>query len=131
MEANWSNGEQCRKVAATSRRSNVATLQRRDVPTSRRSNVAMLGQPIQKSTIKNVATSQRRDVSTRSAPHHLKHQWFRNRGIERRTNEGTELQSNSDTDFEEVPVNCIVSHLLDIRLMFLRLNIFIFSFSMF
>ena len=25
MEANWSNGEQCRKVAATSRRPHVAT----------------------------------------------------------------------------------------------------------
>ena len=110
---------------------NVATLQRHDVPTSRRSNVATLGQPIQKSTIKNVATLQRRDVSTRSAPHHLKHQWFRNRGIGRRTNEGMKLQSSSDTDFEEVPVICIVSHLLDIRLMFFRLNIFIFSFSMF
>ena len=114
---------------------NVSTLQRRDVPTSRRSNVTTLGQPIHKSTIKNVATSQRmlqrHDVSTRSAPHHLKHQWFRNWGIERRTNEGIELQSSSDTDFEEVPLICIVSHLLDIRLMFLRLNIFIFSFSMF
>ena len=94
MEANWSNGEQCRKVAATSRRPHVTTL----------------GQPIQKSTIKNVTTSQRRDVSTRSAPHHLKHQWFRNQGIGRRTNEGTEFQSSSDTDFEEVTVICTVSH---------------------
>ena len=95
----------------------VATSQRRDVPTSRRSNVATLGQPIQKSTIKNVATPQRlnvatlqrRDVSSRSAPHHLKYEWLRNQGIGRRTNEGTEFQSRSDTDFEEVPVICIVS----------------------
>ena len=115
MEANWSNGEQCRKVAATSQSSNVATFQRRDVG----------------STNTEVNNQKRRDVSTRSAPHHLKHQWFRNRGIERRTNEGTELESSNDTDFEEVPVICIVSHLLDIRLMFLRLKIFIFSFSMF
>ena len=84
--------------------------------TSRRSNVETLGQPIQKSTIKkvatlsNVATFQRRDVSTGSAPHHLKHQCFRIKGIRRRTNEGTEFQSSSDTDFEEVPVICIVSN---------------------
>ena len=88
----------------------VATSQRRDVPTSRSSNIAMLGQPIQKSTIKNVATPQRRDVSSRSAPHHLKYQWLRNQGMERRTNKGTEFQSSSDTDFEEVTVICIVSH---------------------
>ena len=31
-------------------------------------------------------------------------------GIERRTNEGTEFQSSSDTDFEEVPEICIVTH---------------------
>ena len=103
------------KQSKTSRRLNVVTPQRRDVATSRRCNIATL---------------QRRDVSTRSAPHHLKHQWFRNRGIGRRTNEGTEFQSSSDTDFEEVSVICIVSHLLDIGLMFLRLNIFIFSFTM-
>ena len=94
MEANWTNGEQCWNLATTSRRSNVATL----------------GQPIQKSTIRNVVTLQRRDFSTRSAPHHLKHQWFRMGGIGRRTNEGTEFQSSSDTDFEEVPVICTVSH---------------------
>ena len=94
-------------------------------------HVATLGHPIQKSTIRKVATSQRRDVSTGSAPHHLKHQWFRMRGIGRRTNEGTEFQSSSDTDFEEVPVIYTVSNFLDIRMMFLRLNIFIFSFNMF
>ena len=131
MEANWSNGEQCRKVAATSRRSHVATSPRRDVPTSRRWVNQYRSQQSKTSQCLNVATLQRRGVSTRSSPHHLKNQWFRIRGIERRTNEGTELQSSSDTDFEEVPVICIVSHLLDIRLMFLRLNIFIFSFSMF
>ena len=131
MEANWSNEEQCRKVATTSRSSNIATSPRRDVPTSRRWVNQYRSQQSKTSRRLNVVTLQRRDVSTRSAPHHLKHQWFRNMGIERRTNKGTELQSSSDTDFEEVPVICIVSHLLDIRLMFLRLNIFIFSFSMF
>ena len=78
--------------------------------TSRRSNVATLGQPIQKSTIRNVVTSQRRDVSTGSAPHHLKHQWFRIEGIGRRTNEGTEFQSSNDTNFEEVLAICTVFH---------------------
>ena len=42
-----------------------------------------------------------------------------------------EFQSSSDTDFEEVPVICTVSHFLDIKMIFLRLNIFSFSFSMF
>ena len=78
--------------------------------TSRRSNVTTLGQPIQKSTTRNIVTSQSHDVSTGSAPHHLKHQWFRIEGIGRRTNEGTKFQSSSDTDFEEVLVICTVSN---------------------
>ena len=84
MEANWSNGEQCRKVAATSRRPQVATFQRRDVG----------------STNTEVNNQKRRDVSTGSPAHHLKHQWFRIGGIGRRMNEGTEFQSSSDTNFE-------------------------------
>ena len=55
-------------------------------------------------------TLQRRDVSTGSAPHHLKHQWLRIKVIGRRTNEGTEFQSSSDTDFEEVPMIFNVSN---------------------
>ena len=92
----------CMKEFATSRRSNVATSPRRDVPTSRRW--------VNQYRSQQSETSQRRDVSTGSAPHHLKHQWFRMRGIGRRTNEGTEFQSSSDTDFEEVPVICTVSN---------------------
>ena len=114
MESNAGKWLPCRDVL-TSQRPHVVTFQRHDVG----------------STNTEVNNQKRRDVSTGSAPHHLKHQWFRIGGIGRCTNEGTELQSSSDTDFEEVPVICIVSHLLDIRLMFLRLNIFIFSFSMF
>ena len=77
----------------TSRRPHVATSPRRDVPTSRRPHVATsqrrdVRSTMQKSTIKNVATSQRRDVatsrrrnvSTGSALHHLKHEWFGNKG---------------------------------------------------
>ena len=94
-----------------SRRLNVATSQRRDVSTSRRLNVATSQRPdVSTSRRLNVPTSQRRDVSTGSSPHHLKHQWFRIQGMGRRTNEGTEFQSSSDTDFEEVPVICTVSH---------------------
>ena len=78
----------------------VATFQRRDV----------------RSTNTEVNNQKRRDVSTSrrcstgSAPHHLKHQWFRIRGIGRRTNEGTEFQSSSDTAFEEVPMICTISN---------------------
>ena len=126
MEANWSNGEQCWKVAATSQRSNVATSPRRDVPTSRRPQVATFqrrdvptsrrwvnryrSQQSETSRCLNFTTLQRRDVSTGSAPHHLKHQWLIIEGIGRRTNEGTEFQSSNDTDFEEVPMICTVSH---------------------
>ena len=90
-------------------------LPRRDVPTSRRLHVVTyqrrdVGSTMQKSTIRNVATSQRHDVSTGSAPRHLKHEWSGIEGIRRRTNEGTEFQSSSDTDFEEVPVICTVSN---------------------
>ena len=110
MEANWSNGDQCWKVAATSRRSNVATSPNRDVPTSRRWVNQYRIQQSETSRRPNIATSQRRDVSTGSAPHHLKHQWFIIEGIGRRTNNGTEFQSSNDTDFEEVPEICTVSH---------------------
>ena len=96
---------------------------------SRHSNVATLGQPKQQSTSSNVATSRRqREI----CPPSLKAVRVQNsRGIGRRMNEGTKFQSSSDTDFEEVPVICIVSHFLDTRMMFLKLNIYIFLFSMF
>ena len=84
---------QCRDVGSTN--TEVNNQKRRDASTLRRLNVTTL---------------QRRDVSTGSAPHHLKHQWFRMRGIGRRTNEGTEFQSSSDTAFEEVPMICTVSN---------------------
>ena len=49
----WSNGDQGKKVAVTSRRSNVPTSQRHDVES-----------PMQKSTSRNVVTSKSRDIST-------------------------------------------------------------------
>ena len=44
------------------------------------------------------------------------------------------IPEQSDTDFEDLPGICTASHfwiLVDIRMMFLILNIFFFSFSMF
>ena len=98
------------KGFATSRRSSVATSPSRDVPTSRRWVNQYRSQQSKTPRRLNVAMFQRRDVSTRSAPHHLKHQCFRMEGIGRRTNKGAEFQSSSDTDFEELPVICTVSN---------------------
>ena len=59
----------------------------------------------------HVATLQRRDVSSRSAPYHLKYEWFRNQGIEREAYERRhEILEQSDTEFEEVPGICTVFH---------------------
>ena len=96
METNWSDGEQGKKVAATSRRPNVTTSPRRDVLTSRRWVNQYRSQQVKTSRRLNVATSQRRDASSRSAPHHLKYEWLRNQGIGRRTKEGTEFQSRAE-----------------------------------
>ena len=95
------------------------TSQRRDVSTSRRLNVATL---------------QRCDVSSRSAPHHFKVRMDQKLGYREAYERRHIIPEQSDTDFEELPVICTVSHFwifVDIRMMFLILNIFIFSFSMF
>ena len=120
-----------RRDVPTSRRLHVVTFQRRDVGSTNTEVNNHKRLNVSTSRRLNIATLQRHDVSTGSAHHHLKHQWFRIEGIGRRTNISTEFQSSSDTDFEEVPVICTVSHFLDIRMTFLRLNIFSFSFSMF
>ena len=124
----WSNGEQSKEVTVTSRRPHVATPQRHDV-----------GSTMQKSTSGNVVTSQRRDVSTSQRQLEICTSSFKVRmaqklgyweAYERRHG----ILEQSDTDFEEVPGICTVSHFwifVDIRMMFLILNIFIFSFSMF
>ena len=134
-------------------------LPRRDVPTSRRSHVAMFPtsrrshvttfptsrrwvnqyrvnnlkrRDVSTSRRLNFATFQRRDVSSRSAPHHLKYAGLRNqRGDREAYKREHGIPEQSDTYFEEVPEICSVSQFLDIRMMFLILNIFIFSFSMF
>ena len=82
----------------------------------------------------HVATLQRRDVSSRSAPYHLKYEWFRNQGIERRTNEGTEFQSRVTQTSRKCPgfvLSFIVWLFSDLRMVFLILNTFFFSFIMF
>ena len=96
-------------MAATSRRYDVVTFPSRDVGSTNtevnnleRCDTATSGRL-------NVAMLQRRDVNSRSAPHHLKYEWLINQGIGRRTKEGKEFQSRSDTDFDEVPGICIVS----------------------
>ena len=125
------------KRSGASQRSNVATSPRRDVRTSRRPHVVTSERRDVGSTITTVNKQQRRDVETsrrqrKICPPLLKAaKGSEFGGIGRRTKEGTEFQSRSDTDLEEVPVIFIVSHFLDIRMMFLTLNIFIFLFSMF
>ena len=82
----------------------------------------------------HVATSPRRDVSSRSAPYHLKYEWFRNQGIGRRMNEGTEFQSmvtQTSRKFPGFVLSFIVWLISDIRMVFLILNTFIVSFIMF
>ena len=124
---------------ATSPRLNVATSPRRDALTSRRGvNNAEVNKwkrrDVSTSRRLNVATLQRRDVSSRSAPHHLKYEWLINQGGRVAYERGHGIPEQSDTYFEEVPGICIVFHFwifLDIRMMFLILNIFIFSLSMF
>ena len=108
-----------RRDVSTSRRLHVATSPRRDVSTSRRLHVATL---------------QRRDVSSRSAPYHLKYEWFRKGGNREGTNEGTEFQSRVTRTSRKCPgfvLSFIVWLFSDIRMAFLILNTFFFSFIMF
>ena len=82
----------------------------------------------------HVTTSPHRDVSSRSTPYHLKYEWFRKEGMERRTNEGTEFQSRVTQTSRKCPgfvLSLIVWLFSDIRMAFLILNTFFFSFIMF
>ena len=82
----------------------------------------------------HVATLKRHDVSSRSTPYHLKYEWFRKEGMERRTNEGTEFQSRVTQTSRKCPgfvLSLIVWLFSDIRMAFLILNTFFFSFIMF
>ena len=106
----------------------VATSQRRDVPTSRRPNVTTWGQQCRS---QQVETSRRQLEICTSSFKVRRAQKSRDREAYER---GHGIPEQSDTDFEEVPGICTVFHFwifLDIRMMFLILNIFIFSLSMF
>ena len=60
----------------------------------------------------HAATSPLRDVSSRSAPYHLKYEWFRIRGYREAYERRHGIPEQSDTDFEEVPGICTVFHCL-------------------
>ena len=116
----WSNGDQGKKVAVTSRRSNVATSQRHDVEST-----------MQKSTSRNVVTSQRRDVSTSRRPNvatsqrrdvptsrrqleictsSFKVRMAQKLGYWEAYERRHGIPEQSDTDFEEEPGICTVSY---------------------
>ena len=109
-----------RRDVPTSRRPNVATSQRRDVPTSRRLHVATsprrdVESTMQKSTSRNVVTSQRRDVATSRRQIEICTLSFKVRiaqksGYREAYERRHGIPEQSDTDFEEVPGICTVSH---------------------
>ena len=94
----------------------VATIQCRDVPTSRRWVNQCKSQQVATSRRLNIVTSQRHDVATSRhqrevCPTSLKTPRVQNSRIRKCTAKGTKIQSSSDTDHEEEPEICIVSHL--------------------
>ena len=110
LAAFWCRERQCIKMTGTSRRPNVATSQRRNVPTSRRPNVVTPQRRDVESTYKEVNKRQRCDASASYSSQSLKEKGEQNsRGIE---DQGTyELghgnQNSSDIVLEEEPVICI------------------------
>ena len=112
----------------------VATSQRRDVPTSRHPNVTTSGQQCRS---QQVETSRRLNVATSARDLLLiikSTNGSEKGGIEKRTNEGTEFQSRVTQTSRKCPrfvLSSIVWIFSDIRIMFLILNIFFFSFIMF
>ena len=92
----------------------VAKFPRCEVPTSRRWVNQYSSQQAVTSQRRNISTSRHGNVATsaRDLASIIKSskgsEFKEKRG--RHTNGGTEFNSNSDTDFEEVPVICIVSH---------------------
>ena len=114
--------EQCRAkkgVDATSRRHHVATSPSHEV-----------GSTMQKSTIQ-----QRRDVSSKICISSFNVRTARKLGHREAYEKRHGIPEQIDTDSEEVPGICTAFHLLDIildmKLMFLILDIWIVSFMMF
>ena len=106
----WKQWEQSKKVAVTSRRSNVTTSPHRDVPMSRRwvNNAEVNNQKrrdVPTSRRLNVATSQRRDVTTSRRQHGIctssyKAQMVWNPRHREAYERGHGIPDQSDTDFE-------------------------------
>ena len=98
----------------------VATFQRHDVPTSRRwvNNAEVNNQKRRDAPTSrrlNIVTLQRRDVSTSRRRHGIctssfKARVVRNPGDGEAYERGHGIPEQSDTDFEEVPGICTVSH---------------------
>ena len=133
-----------RRDVPRSRRPKVATSQGRDVPTSRRPNVATSQRRdalTSRRWVNNAEVNmwERRDVPTSRRQLEIctssfKVQMAQKLGYREAYERGHGIPEQSDIDFEEVPRICTVFHFwifLDIRMMFLILNIFIFPPSMF
>ena len=114
------------KVAGVSRRSNVATSPRRDVPTSRRWVNQYNSQQVVTSRRRNVATSTRDfpSIIKSSKDSEFKGDWEAYEPGHRIPEQQRNRLRRSTRDLYCFPF-------LDSRMMFLRLNIYIFLFSMF
>ena len=103
--------------------------------TSRRHQVTTSGQQCRSQRFSNVATSPRRDVRSKICTSSFNVRTARKLEHGEAYEERHGIPEQIDTDFEEVPGICIVFLLLDIildfRMMFLILDIWIFSFMMF
>ena len=135
LEANWSSGKQCMKMDGASRRSNIATSPRRDVPTSRRWVNHCKSQQEVTSQRLNVVTSQRHEVATSRRqceiyPPSLKATTVQNsrHGEEYGLGHGNPEQQQHRSRRRARDMYCFP--FLDNRMMFYILNIHIFLFSM-
>ena len=121
VEANWSNGEQCRESGC-----NVATLQRRDVPTSQRWVNQYRSQQAVASRRGNVATS------ARDLPSIIKCSKGSEFEGDREAYElGHGIPEQQRYRLRRSARDLYCFPFLDIRMMFLRLNNFLFLFSMY
>ena len=113
--SSWSSGKQSMKVARASRRSNVATSPLHDVG----------------STNATINKQQRRDVSARFCPPSLKAAGVQNWRYREAYELGHGIPEQQRHQFRRSARDLYCFQFLDIRMMFLRLNIYIFLFSMF
>ena len=122
------------KVARASRRSNVATSPRRDVPTSRRWVNQYNSQQAVMLQRRNVATWQHRNVATsaRDLPSIIKSsKGSEFKGDREAYEPGQGIPEQKRHRLQRSTRDLYCFPFLDSRMMFLRLNIYIFLFSMF